>query len=474
MDWNEAISLLHGSDWKHAKIGLERMKALMSALGNPQKKLKFIHIAGTNGKGSTCSMVRFILTEAGFKTGLYISPHLFSFNERISVDGTDISDYDLRRISEKIRTTVTGLNEEPTDFEMITAMALCFFYEEGCDYVVLEVGMGGRLDATNIIDAPEAAAIMSIGLDHTEVLGDTEEQIALEKAGIIKAGAPLVVMNQKDSVLQVITDKFREINGVNADVPALISPHEYSEYSLNNSDTQKKKAGETKQITSPCTVQNETTASKRVPLTITDPHALTVHSCSLKGGIFSYRDIKNLRLSLLGIYQINNAMAAIDIILSLKCRGINIDGETIKHGLLKARWPGRFELLSEDPVFILDGAHNPNGAAALAESIKAFLPDKKVIFVMGVMKDKDHLNMLKIITPFAESFIAELPYDGRGMDPEELKTEISSVFDGPTFTAPSIKDAVAMAVTRGKELKLPVICFGSLYQAGEVRKFFLH
>jgi dihydrofolate synthase/folylpolyglutamate synthase len=334
--------------------------------------------------------------------------------------------------------------------------------------------MGGRLDATNIIDAPEAAAIMSIGLDHTEVLGDTEEQIALEKAGIIKAGAPLVVMNQKDSVLQVITDKFREINGVNADVPALISPHEYSEYSLNNSDTQKKKAGETKQITSPCTVQNETTASKRVPLTITDPHALNVHSCSLKGGIFSYRDIKNLRLSLLGIYQINNAMAAIDIILSLKCRGINIDGETIKHGLLKARWPGRFELLSEDPVFLLDGAHNPNGAAALAESIKAFLPDKKVIFVMGVMKDKDHLNMLKIITPFAESFIAELPYDGRGMDPEELKTEISSVFDGPTFTAPSIKDAVAMAVTRGKELKLPVICFGSLYQAGEVRKFFLH
>ena len=428
MDWNEAIALLHGADWRHSKIGLDRMKALMNTLGNPQKKLRFIHIAGTNGKGSTCSMVRSILTEAGFKTGLYISPHLFSFNERISVDGADISDDNLRRISEKIRTAVTCLNEEPTDFEMITAMALCYFYEKGCDYVVLEVGMGGRLDATNIIGAPEVAAIMSIGLDHTEILGDTEELIAAEKAGIIKKGAPLVVLDQKASVLHVVSDRFREVNGDDADVP----------------------------------------------LTITNPKEMIVHSYSLKGEVFSYRSINNITLPLLGSYQIANAMAAIDIILSLKSRGVDIDNETIKQGLLNARWPGRFELLSEDPIFILDGAHNPNGVAALAESIKAFLPDQKVIFVMGVMKDKDHLEMLKLITPFAESFIAELPYDGRGLDPAELKAEISSIFEGPVFTAPSIKDAVAMAVTRGKELNLPIVCFGSLYQAGEVRRYFLH
>lgn len=454
MDWNEAIALLHGADWRHAKIGLDRMKALMSALGDPQKKLRFIHIAGTNGKGSTCSMLRSILTEAGFKTGLYISPHLFSFNERISVDGTDISDDDLRRISEKIKTAVTSLNEEPTDFELITAMALCYFYEASCDFVVLEVGMGGRLDATNIIDAPEAAAIMSIGLDHTEVLGDTEELIAKEKAGIIKAGAPLVVLNQKASVLQVIADRFNEVNKANAD-PS-------------------NKPGDNELIISPYTDHNKTGSSRQVPMTITDPNYLAVHSYSLKGEVFSYRSIKNIKLPLLGSYQIDNAMAAIDIILSLKYRSINIDDETIKQGLLNARWPGRFELLSEDPVFILDGAHNPNGVAALAESIKAFLPDKKVIFVMGVMKDKDHLEMLKLITPFAESFIAELPYDGRGLEPEELKTEISSIFDGPAFTAPTIKAAVTMAVRRGKELKLPVICFGSLYQAGEVRRYFLN
>ena len=454
MDWNEAIALLHGADWRHAKIGLDRMNALMSALGNPQKKLRFIHIAGTNGKGSTCSMVRSILTEAGFKTGLYISPHLFNFNERISVDGVDISDKDLRKISEKIKNAVTSLNEEPTDFELITAMALCYFYEESCDYVVLEVGMGGRLDATNIIDAPEAAAIMSIGLDHTEVLGDTEEMIAAEKAGIIKAGSPLVVLNQKASILQVIADKFKEVNKYNVD--------------LSNNP------GDAEPMISPCTDHNETGSSGQVPMTITDPNDLTVHSYSLKGEIFSYRSIKNIKLPLLGSYQIDNAMAAIDIILNLKYRGINIDDETIKQGLLNAGWPGRFELLSENPVFILDGAHNPNGVAALAESIKAFLSYKKVIFVMGVMKDKDHLQMLKLITPFADSFIAELPYDGRGLDPEELKAEISSIFEGPVFTALSIKDAVAMAVTQGKELNLPIVCFGSLYQAGEVRRYFLH
>ncbi|WP_044916782.1 bifunctional folylpolyglutamate synthase/dihydrofolate synthase [Oribacterium sp. FC2011] len=474
MDWNEAIALLHGADWKHAKIGLDRMKALMSALGNPQKKLRFIHIAGTNGKGSTCSMVRSILTEAGFKTGLYISPHLFSFNERISVDGTDISDDDLRRISGKVKAAVKDLNEEPTDFELITAMALCYFYEEGCDYVVLEVGMGGRLDATNIIDAPEVAAIMSIGLDHTEVLGDTEELIAAEKAGIIKSGAPLVVLNQKGSVLQVIADKYIEVNGANAEVSALIPFRKDSEYSLEKPLLHCDLTDKTEKMVKSYPDQIVNRFSGRGYLTVTDPEKLIVHSYSLKGEVFSYRSIKNIELPLLGSYQIDNAMTAIDIILSLKSRGADIDDEAIKQGLLNSRWPGRFELLSGDPVFILDGAHNPNGAEALAESIKVFLPDQKIIFVMGVMKDKDHLEMLKIITPFADSFIAELPYDGRGLEPEELKKEIFTVFEGPVFTAPSIKDAIAMAVTRGKELNLPIVCFGSLYQAGEVRRYFLH
>ena len=186
MDWNEAIALFHGADWKHAKIGLERMKDLMKVLGDPQKNLKFIHIAGTNGKGSACSMTASVVTAAGYRTGLYVSPHLDAFNERISIDGIYISDEDLRRIAAKINNAVSSLREEPTDFELITALALCWFSEQNCDFVVLEVGMGGRLDATNVIDAPIVSAIMSIGLYHTEILGDTEELIAKEKAGIIK------------------------------------------------------------------------------------------------------------------------------------------------------------------------------------------------------------------------------------------------------------------------------------------------
>ncbi|SFG74607.1 bifunctional folylpolyglutamate synthase/dihydrofolate synthase [Oribacterium sp. WCC10] len=432
MDWNEAISLLHGADWKHAKIGLERMKDLMHALGDPQEKLRFIHIAGTNGKGSTCSMLRSILTEAGFKTGLYISPHLDAFNERISMDGLDISDEDLRLMAARVREAALKLKEEPTDFELITAMALSWFKENNCDLVVLEVGMGGRLDATNVIPSPIVAAIMSIGLDHTEVLGDTFEKIASEKAGIIKPGADLVVLDQTESVIDVITETFNTVNHKKADL-----------------------------------CDKESTPAK---LVITSPAELKLHSRSLKGQCFDYRDFKDLRLPLLGAYQLGNVSAVLDIISCLNLRGIPVSDEAVHIGLAKSKWPGRFELLSEDPVLIIDGAHNPDGVEALVDSINAFLPDQKICFVMGVMKDKDYHEMLKLITPFAESFITELPYAARGLDAETLKKEVASYFEGSVETAASVTDAVTKALAHAKEIGVPVICFGSLYQVAEVSR----
>jgi len=446
MDWNEAIALLHGADWKHAKIGLDRMKALMSALGNPQKKLRFIHIAGTNGKGSTCSMVRSILTEAGFKTGLFISPHLFSFNERISVDGEDISDDDLRRISGKIKDAVTGLNEEPTDFELITAMALCYFYEEGCDYVVLEVGMGGRLDATNIIDAPEVAAIMSIGLDHTEILGGTEELIAQEKAGIIKKGSDVVLLHQKPSVMEVISEIFRNVNSDTQEHAAITEPSSLSIHSGTSGFF-----------------------SMAGNIIITEPSYLSVHSRDLSGQVFDYRDFKNIRLCLLGAYQTENASVVLEIVSCLRARGYKISDEAVRAGLIKAKWPGRFELLSSDPVFIVDGAHNPDGVRALINSIRTFLPGKKICFVMGVMKDKDYHEMLRLITPFAESFVTELPYSTRGLDPKVLKKEISVYFSGSVDVADSVTEAADKAWAHAKKTNTPVICFGSLYQVADIR-----
>ena len=422
MDWNEAIALFHGADWKHAKIGLERMRDLMKILGDPQKKLSFIHIAGTNGKGSACSMTSSVLTAAGYRTGLYVSPHLDAFNERISIDGIYISDEDLRRIAAKINDAVSSLKEEPTDFELITALALCWFSEQNCDFVVLEVGMGGRLDATNVIDAPIVSAIMSIGLDHTEVLGDTEELIAGEKAGIIKKGSDVVVLHQKPSVLDVI----REISA-----------------------------------------DSEHTASH---FCITDPSSLSVHSRDLSGQVFDYKNFRDIELPLLGAYQTENAAVVLEIMSCLRARGYMISDEAVRNGLLNAKWPGRFELLSHDPVFIVDGAHNPDGVMALIESIKTFLPDEKICFVMGVMKDKDYHEMLRLITPFAESFVTELPYSARGLDPEVLKKEIASYFSGPVDTAGSVTEAVDKALTHAKDTSTPVICFGSLYQVADIRK----
>ena len=467
MDWNEAIALFHGADWKHAKIGLERMKDLMKVLGDPQKKLSFIHIAGTNGKGSACSMTSSVLTAAGYRTGLYVSPHLDAFNERISIDGIYISDEDLRRIAAKINDAVSSLKEEPTDFELITALALCWFSEQNCDFVVLEVGMGGRLDATNVIDAPIVSAIMSIGLDHTEVLGDTEELIAKEKAGIIKKGSDVVVLHQKPSVLEVIAEKFRSVNSkayTLSDTSELNDEHNCTSEAEMTTDT----------VSSSCTSESsekagnsEHTASH---FCITDPSSLYVHSRDLSGQVFDYKDFRDIKLPLLGAYQTENAAVVLEIMSCLRARGYTLPDEAVRNGLLNAKWPGRFELLSHDPVFIVDGAHNPDGVMALIESIKTFLPDEKICFVMGVMKDKDYHEMLRLITPFAESFVTELPYSARGLDPEILKKEIAAYFDGPVDTADSVTEAVDKALAHAKETSTPVICFGSLYQVADIRK----
>ena len=477
MDWNEAIALLHGANWKHTKIGLERMRDFMHALGDPQEKLRYVHIAGTNGKGSACVMTQSILTAAGFHTGLYISPHLDQFNERLSIDGQMISDADLRRLAARVRAAAETLGEEPADFEMITAMAFCWFEEQHCDLVVLEVGMGGRLDATNIISSPEVCAIMHIGLDHTEFLGDTVEKVAAEKAGILKPGADCVLYHQLPGVMEVVQKRFAEVN-----------------------------------------------PDAAARLVITDPAAFTARARTIDGQVFDYRNRPELRIQLLGNYQMENAMAVLDIIDCLQRRGFGIPEDAIQSGasavqapegkqkpgiseaairtgLARATWPGRFELLSREPLLIVDGAHNPNGVEALVDTIRAYFPDQKINFVMGVMKDKDYHTMLRLIAPFAARFITELPDAHRALQPEELKSEIRAYFDGPVETADSVTAAVQRAMeiagdcmdtcpegddtVRSKieiadnnigEIHMnrrPItICFGSLYQVADIRRFF--
>lgn len=425
MDWNEAIALLHGANWKHTKIGLERMRDFMHALGDPQEKLRYVHIAGTNGKGSACVMTQSILTAAGFRTGLYISPHLDQFNERLSIDGQMISDADLRRLAARVRAAAETLGEEPTDFEMITAMAFCWFEEQHCDLVVLEVGMGGRLDATNVISSPEVCAIMHIGLDHTEFLGDTVEKVAAEKAGILKPGADCVLYHQLPGVMDVVRKRFADVN-----------------------------------------------PDAAARLVTTEPAAFTARARTIDGQVFDYRNRPELRIQLLGNYQMENAMAVLDIIDCLQRRGFGISEDAIRAGLACASWPGRFELLSQDPLLIVDGAHNPNGVEALVDTIRAYFPDQKINFVMGVMKDKDYHTMLRLIAPYAARFITELPDAHRALRPEALKSEIREYFDGPVETADSVTAAVERAMELAEGTDAITICFGSLYQVAEIRRFF--
>ena len=501
MDWNEAIALLHGANWKHTKIGLERMRDFMHALGDPQEKLRYVHIAGTNGKGSACVMTQSILTAAGFRTGLYISPHLDQFNERISIDGETISDADLRRLAARVRAAAETLGEEPTDFEMITAMAFCWFEEQHCALVVLEVGMGGRLDATNVISHPEVCAIMHIGLDHTEFLGDTVEQVAAEKAGILKPGADCVLYHQLPGVMDVVQQRFADVN------PDAAGTTDAAASALNadtvDSCCASGAAGTTDGAFDMAHSNHAgaSTKSAATRLVITDPTAFTARTRTIDGQVFDYCARRHLRIQLLGNYQMENAMAVLDIIDCLQRRGFGISENAIWAGLAQATWPGRFEVLSRDPLLIVDGAHNPNGVEALVDTIRAYFPDQKINFVMGVMKDKDYHTMLRLIAPYAARFITELPDAHRALRPEQLKSEIRAYFDGPVETA----DSVTAAVQRAMEIagdsrdtcctgdgtvrsetaiaddnidklhmnRQPItICFGSLYQVAEIRRFF--
>ena len=500
MDWNEAIALLHGANWKHTKIGLERMRDFMHALGDPQEKLRYVHIAGTNGKGSACVMTQSILTAAGFRTGLYISPHLDQFNERLSIDGQMISDADLRRLAGRVRAAAETLGEEPTDFEMITAMAFCWFEEQHCELVVLEVGMGGRLDATNVISSPEVCAIMHIGLDHTEFLGDTVEQVAAEKAGILKPGADCVLYHQLPGVMDVVQQRFAEVN---RDAAARTDA---ATYAANTADSccASGAAGTTDGAFDMTHSNHDgaSTKSAAARLVITDPTAFTARARTIDGQVFDYRNRPNLRIHLLGNYQMENAMAVLDIIDCLQRRGWGISKDAIRAGLAQATWPGRFEVLSREPLLIVDGAHNPNGVEALVDTIRAYFPDQKINFVMGVMKDKDYHTMLRLIAPYAARFITELPDAHRALRPEQLKSEIRAYFDGPVETADSVTAAVQRAmeiaersmdhdsidaaqarramnlagdsIDEGYMCRQPItICFGSLYQVAEIRNYFI-
>lgn len=427
MNWEEITGLLQGDRNAPKRPDFRVMRHILSLLGHPEEKLRALHVAGTNGKGSSAAMLQSILTESGYRCGLYISPHLLTVNERWSIDGEKISDARLSELSEKLLAALKKSGEEAGAFELLTLLAFLYFYEEACDYVVLEVGLGGRYDATNVIPPPLCALILSIGLDHTELLGNSIAEIAWEKAGILKRGGRAVLLRQSEEVTSLIS-KIAEEQGAE--------------------------------------------------LRLTDPSLLKRESLGLseEGAFqcFSYRRRTGLRLSLLGDYQLRNASAVLDAVDILKEEGVAIPEDAVQSGLSKVRWPGRFELLSRSPLILLDGAHNPDGAVAMTESLRSLLPGRKIDFLMGVMRDKDYREMLLLTAPIARRYTAVIPegeYE-RALPAERLAAEIRKYFDGPVEIGKDIRSGLSLALSRleeEKEEEPTLLCFGSLYQVSEIR-----
>ena len=411
MTYTEALEYIHSISWTFCKPGLERIDELCKKLGDPQKKLKFIHVAGTNGKGSFCSMLSSILQEGGLKVGLYTSPYIRFFNERMCVNGEPISDGELAELCEYIKPISDGMTDKPTEFELITAIAFEYFYRHECDVVVLEAGMGGRLDSTNIIRNPILSVITGIALDHTAFLGDSVEKIAAEKAGIIKDNAPILYGGTDDLAANVIRDT-AQVCG---------SDFYRVDYSrLSNVRT------------------------------------------SLDGAIFDFGDRKNIEISLLGMYQPRNASVVISAVDLLVKRGLAIPETAIRSGLKKARWQGRFEIISRDPLMIFDGAHNPQGISSAVESIKAYFGDKKVYLLTGVLRDKDYTAIARDLATVSARAFTLTPDSPRALSSEEYAVTLRNAGIDATHYG-CLKDALSSAREAARCDSVPLICLGSLY-----------
>ncbi len=421
MDINEALSYIHKTKWLGSKPGLARTEKLLALMGNPHKKLKFIHVAGTNGKGSVCSCLASILRASGLKTGLYTSPYINVFNERMQVNGQMISDDTLCRLVEYIKPFADSMTDDPpTEFELITALAMEYFYREECDIVVLEVGMGGELDSTNVIDSPEAAVIMAIDLDHTAFLGDTVEKVAEAKSGIIKKNTDVIIYDALPTVEKVFADKCQKVGA-----------------KLHKADFSK----------------------------------LGDIDVSLEFSRFSYDGFKNVRLGLVGLYQPKNACVAIKTALVLRSKGYNITDNHIYTGLENVKWAGRFEILGKDPVFVLDGAHNPHGMAGTVESLKRHFDGKKIHFLVGAMADKDVSGMMSMLLPLAEDFITVRPDNDRAMNAQKL-CELLIGIGAKAESCETVEQGVKRLLEKAGSDGI-CACLGSLYFSGEIRQSYL-
>lgn len=422
MTYEEALAFIHGTYKFGSKLGLENIKVLLEKLGSPEKTLKFVHVAGTNGKGSTCAFIQSVLMEAGYLTGLYTSPFIETFNERIRVNHTLITSDELAQLTFKVKLMVEEMvaegHQHPTEFEVVTAIAMLYYQMKQCDVVVLEVGLGGRLDATNVIETPLVSVITPLDYDHMEYLGHTLTAIAGEKAGIIKIGGKTVTYPQTEEAQAVIR--------------------------------------------SVC--QSQKNALVEVSF-----KELEIQSVAFGSLHFKYQGMP-YEIGLFAPYQAENAVVAIEVLKILREKHqFSLTDEHIALGLKRAKWIGRLEIVSEKPFIIIDGAHNMHGIRGLAKSIDVLGNDYRIVGIVGILKDKEVDGMIEVISPYLDQVITTKPDNPRAMSAETLAThfEASKVLGHYE----SIKEAVEKIYELDAMAETPTLYlgFGSLYMIGEIR-----
>ncbi|SER98359.1 dihydrofolate synthase / folylpolyglutamate synthase [Butyrivibrio fibrisolvens] len=425
MNYEQALNYIESIEKFGIDLGLDRMRELLRRLGDPQNGLKYVHVAGTNGKGSTVAFISNILMAAGYKTGIYISPSLDRFTKRIQVDGREIDRDVLAELTQKVKDAADSMQQDglsvPTEFEQVNAIAFLYYKHEKCDFVVLEVGLGGRMDSTNVINCPEVAVIASISFDHMQYLGNTLPEIAGEKAGIMKEGGDVVVYDQAPEVMEVFRNVAKE-RGCRLHISGMPEGDKAIRYDLT-------------------------------------------------GQYFKYES-EIYHISLLGDYQIRNASLALAAVRILQSKGYDkITEDAIRQGLVNTRWEGRFELLQDNPKVIVDGAHNPDGIRVLCTSLKRLFPDKKIIFIAGVLADKDYKSMMEMVAPLGKVFHTITPPNNRALPAEDL-ADTFRFFGSEAVSHGSVEEALDSALKEAAEDD--VICaFGSLYYIGQIRKLIL-
>lgn len=423
MNYTEAMNYIKNTAKFGSNLGLTRTEKILEFLGNPHKKIKSIHVAGTNGKGSTTAMISSILYHSGYKVGMYTSPYLEEFEERIQINNNNIPKEALSkivsRVSEAVEKVVAMGYDHPTEFEIITCVMFLYFYEERVDYAVIEVGLGGRLDSTNVI-IPIISVITSISYDHMNILGDTLEKIAYEKGGIIKKAVPVILYPQNENVLGVIKNICIE-----------------KECRLIQVDT------------------------KSANLIESDGLTQNINVKTLNNNY-------TLKLALLGKYQLLNCSLALHVIDELLLQGVRIDYEAIKKGLYEVRWSGRLEVMNLSPKVIIDGAHNIDGIKKLCESMDIYFKYDRLFLILGILADKQVDDMVKAITTKAEKVFAVTPNSERAELADELmKVVISNGIDCEAYT--DYREAFKLALNQCKDGDILLIC-GSLYMIGDMRK----